>query len=122
SSGARELARDVIRNTGGEIGRNSSASILDIGDGVFCLEFHSKMNAIDPDIVAMIFKGVERAERDGIGLVVGNDAPEVFSAGANLFALMVAIGQNDTAGIEQLLAAFQNAGQRMRYARVPVVA
>ncbi len=121
----RELRLDVVRAGAGagsgEVERNSSASLLDIGDGVFCLEFHSKMNAIDPDIVSMIFKAVDRAERDGVGLVVGNDAPEVFSAGANLFALMVAIGQNDMAGINQLLEQFQNACQRMRYARVPVV-
>jgi len=121
----RELSLDVVRagaGTGkGEVERNGSASVLDLGDGVFCLEFHSKMNAIDPDIVSMIFKAVDRAERDGVGLVVGNDAPEVFSAGANLFSLMVAIGQNDMAGINQMLEQFQNACQRMRYARVPVV-
>ncbi len=122
---ARELSLDVVRagagNGKGEVERNGSASLLDIGDGVFCLEFHSKMNAIDPDIVSMIFKAVDRAEREGVGLIVGNDAPEVFSAGANLFALMVAIGQNDMAGINQMLEQFQNACQRMRYARVPVV-
>ena len=118
----RELSLEAVRAGGGEVERNSSASILDIGDGVFCLEFHSKMNAIDPDIVAMMFSAVDRAERDGVALVIGNDSPDVFSAGANLFALMVAIGQNDTAGINQLLTRFQGACQRTRYARVPVVA
>ena len=52
---------------GGEVERNGSASILDLGDGVFCLEFHAKMNAIDPDIVTMTMKAVDRAERDGVG-------------------------------------------------------
>jgi 3-hydroxyacyl-CoA dehydrogenase len=121
-SDPRELSLDVVRARGGEVERNGSASILDIGDGVFCLEFHSKMNAIDPDIVAMMFNAVDRAERDGVALVIGNDSPEVFCAGANLFALMVAIGQNDMAGINQLLMRFQGACQRTRYARVPVVA
>jgi 3-hydroxyacyl-CoA dehydrogenase len=118
----REISLDVVRAAGGEVERNGSASILDLGDGIFCLEFHSKMNAIDPDIVAMIGKAVDRAERDGLGLVIGNDAADVFSAGANLFALMVAIGQKDLDGINQLLSHFQNACQRTRYARVPVVA
>jgi len=122
SADPRELSLDVIRNTGGEIERNSSASILDIGDGVFCLEFHAKMNAIDPDIVTMMFNAVERAEREGVALVIGNDNPEVFSAGANLFALMVALGQNEMAGINQLLTRFQGACMRTRYSRVPVVA
>ena len=53
---ARAVASTSCARAGGEVERNSSASILDIGDGVFCLEFHSKMNAIDPDIVSMIFK------------------------------------------------------------------
>jgi 3-hydroxyacyl-CoA dehydrogenase len=118
----RELSLDVVRAKGGEVERNGSASILDIGDGVFCLEFHSKMNAIDPDIVAMMGNAVDRAERDGVALVIGNDATEVFSAGANLFGLMVAIGQNDMAGINEMLMRFQRACQRTRYARVPVVA
>ena len=118
----RELSLEVVRAQGGEVERNGSASILDIGDGVFCLEFHSKMNAIDPDIVTMMGNAVDRAERDGVALVIGNDAPEVFSAGANLFGLTVAIGQNDMAGINEMLMRFQNACQRTRYARVPVVA
>ena len=63
----RALSLDAIRAAGGEVERNGSASILDLGDGVFCLEFHAKMNAIDPDIVAMMMKAVDRAERDGVG-------------------------------------------------------
>ncbi|HET6148439.1 MAG TPA: 3-hydroxyacyl-CoA dehydrogenase/enoyl-CoA hydratase family protein [Polyangia bacterium] len=122
SADPRVLSLDVIRNAGGEIERNGSASILDIGDGVFCLEFHAKMNAIDPDIVAMMYNAVDRAEREGVALVIGNENPEVFSAGANLFALMVALGQNEMASVEQLVARFQGACQRTRYARVPVVA
>jgi 3-hydroxyacyl-CoA dehydrogenase len=118
----RHLSLDAIRAAGGEVERNGSASILDLGDGVFCLEFHSKMNAIDPDIVAMTMKAVDKAERDGVGLVIGNDAPDAFCAGANLFALMVALGQGDSKGIDAMVVGFQNACQRTRYARVPVVA
>jgi len=67
-------------------------------------------------------KAVERAEREGLALVIGNDAPDAFCAGANLFGLMVALGQGDTKGIEQMVSAFQGACMRTRYARVPVVA
>ena len=61
----RELSLDAIRAGGGEVERNGSASMLDLGDGVFCLEFHAKMNAIDPDIVTMTMKAVDtrRARR-----------------------------------------------------------
>ncbi|HVR60753.1 MAG TPA: 3-hydroxyacyl-CoA dehydrogenase/enoyl-CoA hydratase family protein, partial [Polyangia bacterium] len=119
---AREISLDAIRAAGGEVERNGSASILDLGDGVFCLEYHAKMNAIDPDIVAMTGKAVDRAEREGVGLVIGNQSPDAFCAGANLFALMVALGQGNMAGVEQMVVGFQNACMRTRYARVPVVA
>lgn len=118
----RHLSLDAIRAAGGEVERNGSASILDLGDGVFCLEFHAKMNAIDQDIVAMTYKAVDRAEREGVGLVIGNDAPDAFCAGANLFALMVALGQNQMDVIDQMVVGFQGACQRTRYARVPVIA
>jgi len=118
----RALSLDAIRAAGGEVERNASASILDLGDGVFCLEFHAKMNAIDQDIVAMTMKAVDRAEREGVALVIGNDAPDAFCAGANLFGLMVALGQGNIAAVDQMVVAFQNACQRTRYARVPVVA
>ena len=117
----RALSLDAIRAGGGEVERNGSASILDLGDGIFCLEFHAKMNAIDQDIVAMTMKAVDRAERDGVGLVIGNDAPDAFCAGANLFGLMVALGQGNTKVIDQMVVDFQSACQRTRYARVPVV-
>ena len=118
----RHLSLDAIRATGGEVERNGSASILDLGDGVFCLEYHAKMNAIDQDIVAMTGKAVDRAEREGVGLVIGNDAPDAFCAGANLFALMIALGQGNTRDIDDMVVGFQGACLRTRYARVPVVA
>ena len=105
-----------------EVERNPSASLLDLGDGVFCLEFHSKMNALDPDIVTMMGRAVDRAEKEGVGLVIGNDAADAFSAGANLFSLMVALGQGNFAAVGDMVSNFQQAAQRTRYARVPVVA
>jgi 3-hydroxyacyl-CoA dehydrogenase len=118
----RALSLDAIRAAGGEVERNGSASILDLGDGIFCLEYHAKMNAIDQDIVTMTMKAVDRAEREGIGLVIGNDAPDAFCAGANLFGLMVALGSGNTALINQMVIDFQGICMRTRYAGVPVVA
>jgi 3-hydroxyacyl-CoA dehydrogenase len=118
----RAVSLEAVRARGGEVERNASASILDIGDGVFCLEYHAKMNALDPDIVALTFKAVDRAEREGVGLVIGNEAPEAFCAGANLFSLMVALAQNNIAAVSDMVINFQNACVRTRYARVPVVA
>ncbi len=118
----RALSLDALRTSGKEVARNASASILDLGDGVFCLEFHAKLNTLDPDIVAMMVAAVERAESDGVGLVIGNDASEAFCAGANLFGLLVALGQNNTKAVEDMVTAFQGACMRTRYARVPVVA
>jgi 3-hydroxyacyl-CoA dehydrogenase len=118
----RALSLDAIRAAGGEVERNASASILDLGDGVFCLEFHSKMNAIDPDIIALVMLSVDKAERDGVALVIGNDGADAFCAGANLFGLMMALGQGNMKIIDQMVVDFQNAFLRTRYARVPVVA
>jgi len=118
----RALSLDAIRAAGGEVERNGSASILDLGDGIFCLEFHAKMNAIDPDIVTMVTKAVDRAERDGVGMVIGNDGADAFCAGANLFGLLMALGQGNMQLIDQMVVDFQNAFLRTRYARVPVVA
>jgi 3-hydroxyacyl-CoA dehydrogenase len=118
----RVLSLDVLRAQGREVERNGSASLLDLGDGVFGLEFHAKMNAIDPDIVIMVNRAVDRAEREGVGVVIGNDAPDAFSAGANLFALLIALGQGNYEGVGQMIAALQQATLRTRYARVPIVA
>ncbi len=122
ATNARALSLDAIRAAGGEIERNGSASLLDLGDGVFCLEYHAKMNAIDQDIVTMTMKAVDRAEREGVGLVIGNDAPDAFCAGANIFGLMIAISAKQMDAINQMVIDFQGACQRTRYARVPVVA
>lgn len=121
-SDPRQLVLDTVRAIRGEVERNPSASLLDLGDGVFCLEFHSKMNALDPDVVSLMGRAVDRAEREGVGLVIGNDAPDAFCAGANLFSLMVAVGQGNLAAVGEMVTTFQNACQRTRYARVPVVA
>jgi len=111
----------LLKRAGAEVERNGGASVLDLGDGVFCLEFHSKMNAIGGDTLAMVHKAIHRAEREGVGLVVGNQGPQ-FSAGANLALLVMAIAEGAFDEVALTVSAFQKAMMAMKYARVPVVA
>ncbi|MDW8107071.1 MAG: 3-hydroxyacyl-CoA dehydrogenase/enoyl-CoA hydratase family protein [Armatimonadota bacterium] len=104
-----------------EVERNADASVYDIGDGVFCVGFHSKMNVLGPGVMEMLYKGVERAEREGVGLVI-TGIGEHFSAGFNLQLFLMMIGTGD---FDELLAggkAFQDSLLRLRHAKVPVVA
>ncbi|HRT27026.1 MAG TPA: 3-hydroxyacyl-CoA dehydrogenase/enoyl-CoA hydratase family protein, partial [Syntrophales bacterium] len=101
--------------------RNAGASLLDIGDGVACLEFHTKMNAVDQDVIQMIFDACDVVENDDfVGLVVGNHAQN-FSVGANIFMVLVAVQKGDWDVLEKLVADFQNANMRMKYLAKPVV-
>lgn len=100
--------------------QNAGASLVDIGDGVACLEFHTKMNAVDDDIIRMIFESCDIVERDFQGMVVGNHDAN-FSAGANIFKVLLAIQKGDWDILEDLVAAFQNANMRMKYLDKPVV-
>jgi 3-hydroxyacyl-CoA dehydrogenase len=104
-----------------EVERNADASIYDLGDGVFCVGIHSKMNVLGPGVMEMLYKGAERAEREGIGLVI-TGIGEHFSAGFNLQLFLMMIGTGD---FDELLMggkAFQDSLLRLRHAKVPVVA
>lgn len=101
--------------------QNGSASLWDIGDGVACLEFHSKMNTLDMDSMAMINQSIATVSKDFKALVIHNDA-ENFSAGANLGLLMKAIHESDWPAVEQLINQGQQTYQRLKYAPFPVVA
>jgi 3-hydroxyacyl-CoA dehydrogenase len=112
---------DILKRAGGVVEKNGNCSIVDLGDGVFGLEFHSKMNAISGDILAMTHKAVRRAEEEGVGLVIGNQGVN-FSVGANLMALAVAIAEGAFEDVNMAVRAFQKATMAVKYARVPVVA
>ena len=100
--------------------QNPGASLVDIGDGVACLEFHTKMNAVDQDIVQMMFDSCDIVEKDFSGLVVGNHATN-FSVGANVFMVLIAAQKGDWDILEKLVGGFQNANMRMKYLAKPVV-
>ncbi len=115
--GLREL-----KSRGRTLESNTGASLIDLGDGVLCVEFHTKMNALDDDIGRMIAAGLDRIERGEYeGLVLGTDA-ENFSAGANLFAVVLAAQNGMWDQLEQAVSQFQELNQRIRYSPRPVVA
>ncbi len=115
-----QIKLDILKRAGKVVEKNSNCSIIDLGDGVFGFEFHSKMNAISGDILAMTHKAVKRAEEEGVGLVVGNQGQN-FSVGANLMMLAVAMAEGAYDDINMVLRSFQNATMAIKYAKVPVV-
>ncbi len=102
------------------IRKNLSATLVDIGDGVACLEFHTKMNAVDDGMIEMIHESCGIVEKDFVGMVVGNHGTN-FSAGANIFKVLIGIQRGDWDLIEKSIAEFQNANMRMKYLSKPVV-
>ncbi len=99
---------------------NKSASLVDIGDGVACLTFHSKMNSIDFDIIGMMMKAVEKVQKSFDGLVISNEGGN-FSAGANLKMILEAIHAKKWSDIDKLLREFQGAVSMVKYAPFPSV-
>ena len=99
---------------------NAGASLVDLGDGVLAVEFHSKMNAIGGDTVEMLRLGVREAEEHFEALVVGNDAP-AFSAGANLMLVLLESQEQNWDEIDLMVRGFQSAVMGLRHAGVPVV-
>lgn len=111
----------ALRAAGRTVLDSEEASLIDLGDGVFCLEFHTKMNALRPGSCAFLHRALERAARDGTALVLGNQGPH-FSVGYDLTRLASAMERGDLASIDSEMAACQEAFLAIRYAPVPVVA
>jgi len=100
---------------------NESATLIDIGDGVVCLEFHTKMNSIDAPLTEMLAASCDIVEKDFAGMVVANHDERAFCAGANVFAVLTAaqLGQWDM--LEKSIEDLQNGNMRMKYLEKPVV-
>jgi 3-hydroxyacyl-CoA dehydrogenase len=99
---------------------NAGARLVDLGDGVLCVEFHSKMNAIGGDTIQLLQAGVREAARNHAALVIGNDAPH-FSAGANLMLVLLEAQDGNWGEIDAMVRLFQQTTMALRYADVPVV-
>jgi 3-hydroxyacyl-CoA dehydrogenase len=110
-----------LKDAGKEVERNSGASLIDLGDGVVCCEFHAKMNAIGADLIAMINKGLKRLESDFDAMVIANQAVN-FSVGANLMLVLVAAQEQEWDELHMAVKQFQNINLAIKYARKPVVA
>ncbi|MEP6901789.1 MAG: 3-hydroxyacyl-CoA dehydrogenase/enoyl-CoA hydratase family protein [Actinomycetota bacterium] len=109
-----------VKDRTGVIKKNSAASLVDIGDGVACLEFHSKMNSLGGDTISMLKYAVEEVEKNHVGLVIGNQGGN-FSAGANIMMILLAAQEEEWDDIDLGIRTLQKAIMRLRYSAKPVV-
>jgi 3-hydroxyacyl-CoA dehydrogenase len=101
---------------------SDDASLLDAGHGVAVLEFHSKMNTLGKGVIEMVHTALDRVERDGLtGLVIGNEDPRTFTAGANLAFILELLKGGDWKKTEDAVRGFQDTAQRIRKSPFPVV-
>lgn len=121
SSAAVTLTR--AKRSGGIVAENPGASLIDVGDGIACIEFHTKMNALGGDIVNFVRQTL-RPESDHVrnfrGFVITNDAAN-FSAGANLVQLLLAAQDEEWDEIDLYIRAFQEMTQAIKFCPCPVV-
>ncbi len=117
------LDLDAFRNDRHRIHATKSAELLDIGDGIACVEFRSKMNILDAGVVEMLATVFEHLEKAGgfRGLVIGNQGDH-FSAGADAFQILMFAQQGKFKELEQVVETFQNTMMGLRHGPIPVVA
>ncbi|MFZ0633913.1 MAG: enoyl-CoA hydratase-related protein, partial [Candidatus Acidiferrales bacterium] len=109
-----------VKERGKVMQGNSGASLVDIGDGVLCCEFHAKMNSIGADIATMIHAGLKRLEADFEAMVIANQATN-FSVGANLMLLLISAQEQEWDDIHLAVRQFQRVNMAIKYAARPVV-
>ncbi len=115
------LMLSALKRARGVIKSNAAASLVDLGDGVLCLEFHSKMNTLGEETLAMLLDGLEETERGYEALVIANEG-EIFSAGADLNVMLAAAEAGKWDDIDGAIQRFQQAFLSLKYATKPVVA
>ncbi len=117
------LRIDTLRRSGRALAESADASLWHAGDGVAVLEFHSKMNSLGEGVLTMLMKSLEIVERDGLaGLVIGNDDPRTFTAGADLGMVASLAQAGDWKRLEEAVLLFQGCSMSVRSAPFPVVA
>lgn len=104
-----------------DVESNAAASLVDLGDGVLCLEFHSKMNSLGEDTLALIDRAVETLNASFDAMAIANEG-ENFSVGANLAFILSAARAGDFPALEALIVHFQECMLKIKYNRKPVVA
>jgi 3-hydroxyacyl-CoA dehydrogenase len=119
------ISLNMLRDAGKVVKSCKSASLIDLGDGVFCCEFHTKLNAINKEIVTFISEVIDYVDVNGVGLVIGNQSggmPGAFSAGGDLFYMGTLAQVGKFSEIDAFLKMAQEGIQKARYADFPVVA
>ncbi|MBS1250294.1 MAG: putative 3-hydroxyacyl-CoA dehydrogenase [Chloroflexi bacterium] len=115
----------VLKNqkeAGKLVSRNTGASLIDIGDGVVCVEFQTKMNSIDTEILDMMNEAMDLVETGEFqGVVISNDDERAFCAGANLFGVVMAAQGGMWDQLSDIVKQLQDTNMRMRYFPNPVV-
>ena len=109
-----------IKDRSGVIKKNAGASLIDLGDGVACLEFHSKMNAIGGDTLQMLKQSMAEVEKNFVGLVVGNQGTN-FCVGANIMLMLMEAQEENWDELDMMARAFQASTMSLRYSPKPVV-
>jgi len=109
-----------MKHAHGVVKKNGGASLIDIGDGVLCLEFHSKMNSLGDDQISLIRAGIEETAKNFEAMVIANQG-ENFSVGANLMLVLLAAQEEEWEELEAAINRFQQATLAIKYAPKPVV-
>src|SRR5579872_4093846 len=115
------LALSDIKRARGVIKQNSGASLIDVGDGVLCVEFHSKMNSLGEDQISMLHAGLDETAKNFEAMIVANQG-ENFSVGANLMLVLLAAQEGEWDDLNAAIHRFQQANMALKYAPKPVVA
>jgi len=115
------LFLDSWKREHGVVKKNAGASLVDLGDGVLCLEFHSKMNSIGGDTIQMARAAIELLDKSYEGMVIANQG-EHFCAGANLMLLLLEAQEGNWDELNLAIKAFQQMTMSFRYSSKPVVA
>ena len=116
----KQISLSILKPTN-TVFKNDDAHIIDLGDGIVGLEFHSKMNTMGQGVLEGLAYAIETAEKDFRGLVIGNESNEAFSAGANLGMLYMFGIEKKFDEVNQMIATFQESMMRVRYSSIPVV-
>jgi len=116
----KEINLKRLKAINGVIKKNTGASLIDLGDGVACLEFHSKSNAIGLDIIQMINYSIEETARNYEGLVVGNQGKN-FCVGANLAMMLMEAQDDNFYELDMVIRQFQNMTMNIKYSDKPIV-
>ena len=115
----------AVKAAGKTVKTCASASLIDIGDGVFCCEFHTKMNALNGELITFMGEALDYVDANGVGMVLGNQAggmPGAFSAGADLTQVAMAVKENQLGQVESMIRELHRVVQLEKYSSFPVVA